>query len=146
VKQDSRDQLRIEIPEQGHSEVVIGQWSAEDQQFMPSLTITNDGKVIVHGDLVVENEPIIIGSTSTLSRFLSIERLISTPTPPGESEFIQLLLTSQPDVAITAVVEQFRANPEQLIAKLTGALKLNSINADNLKLLSANILNLLLPG
>lgn len=50
-------ELRIEMVDKSvrNQEVVIGTWSAEDSQFIPCLTISNnDCTVTVHGDLVVE--------------------------------------------------------------------------------------------
>ena len=46
--------LRVEMDAAGTHQFVVGTWSADDDQFRPCLTITNDGTVTVHGDLVVE--------------------------------------------------------------------------------------------
>lgn len=52
------EQLRIEMsPQLGEKgEVVIGAWSPDDERFKPILRVSNDNKVIVHGDLIVEGQ------------------------------------------------------------------------------------------
>lgn len=52
------EQLRVEMSPRGGEagEVVIGAWSPDDKAFKPVLTVSNDNKVIVHGDLIVEGQ------------------------------------------------------------------------------------------
>jgi hypothetical protein len=51
-------ELRIEMGRQGTTpglnQVVIGSWSPDDKRFHPCLTVSDDGTVTVHGNLVVE--------------------------------------------------------------------------------------------
>jgi len=54
------DELRIEVAERPAgstdvaNQVAIGVWSAQEQKFKPSLTVSDDGTVTIHGDLIVE--------------------------------------------------------------------------------------------
>lgn len=61
-----QEQLRIEMsPTLGEAgQVVIGAWSADDETFKPVLTVSNDNRVIVHGDLIVEGQSIGLEATS----------------------------------------------------------------------------------
>jgi hypothetical protein len=67
-------ELRIEIPStpgaqagQGPpqpNQVVVGSWSAEEERFVPCLTVAADGTVTVHGKLVVTGQVVEHGGTT----------------------------------------------------------------------------------
>lgn len=55
---ESHHELRVEMGPRGATpglnQVVIGSWSPDDKKFHPCLTVSDDGTVTVHGNLVVE--------------------------------------------------------------------------------------------
>jgi hypothetical protein len=58
VCQDGETELRIEMAAggEGLNRVVIGFWSADDEEFKPCLTIDDGCKVTVHGNLHVKGQ------------------------------------------------------------------------------------------
>lgn len=74
---DEVEQLRIEMsPQFGEKgEVVIGAWSPDEERFKPVLSVSNDNKVTVHGDLIVQGQTTgqITSSLSTLARKMTPE-------------------------------------------------------------------------
>jgi len=50
------EEMRISIPQGDSSSMVVGTWSAEDNQFQPILTVTGDGKVKINGNLIVSGK------------------------------------------------------------------------------------------
>src|SRR5690606_34323060 len=52
-------ELRVEMAPgtgQGTNQVVIGTWSEDDKAFRPCLTIKDNCRIVVHGNLVVEGQ------------------------------------------------------------------------------------------
>jgi hypothetical protein len=135
--EQTKDQLRIEMDHLGNSEVVIGHWSAEDKKFKPCLTITKDCKVIVHGDLIVENNLIetkkqpdpqvsaaarAFGITAfNMGGNLTVSNLLSSSASTGIAGRTAPLF-SQPEFAIATMAEEFRTRPEVTADDLISAL------------------------
>ena len=128
-----KNQLRIEMAN-ADSEVVIGHWSVEEKKFKPCLTVTSDCKVIVHGDLIVENNLIEMKKqpdpklSNTARAFgiaafnmggnVSLSSLLSSTELTGRASS----LLNSPHSAIAIAVEQFSTKPEETVNDLISAL------------------------
>jgi hypothetical protein len=134
-------QLRLEMAAPptggtpGRNQVVVGAWSAEEEQFKSCLTITDDCKVIVHGNLVVEGQLnevqkraeavlsqeaksfLVAGEFSGFqSSVVLFDRERRHPFISDPVGVIQSALALAPEAVLPAVAEMLAANPEQLAA------------------------------
>jgi len=139
-------ELRIEMArpaaggQLGLNQVVIGSWSAEDQQFHPCLTIADDCTVTVHGNLIVQGHieqadraPAALSPEANrflLTSFLSgvggastlFDQLYRRPfsTAPGTATAATRVLASE--TGMQTIVENLAADPNRL-ATLANLLK-----------------------
>lgn len=103
-------ELRIQIPagRKGEHRVAIGSWSDDAEAFVPALMISDDGRVRIPGDLVVEG------------RLVRAEE--ETPVPPEtEGALLGAFLEGQagaqtlPEPLLRALAIQLAQHPEKLL-------------------------------
>lgn len=104
------NELRIQIPagRQGAHRVAIGSWSDDAEAFVPALVVSDDGRVRIPGDLVVEG------------RLVRAEE--ETPVPPEtEGALLGAFLEGQagaqtlPEPLLRALAIQLSQHPEKLL-------------------------------
>ncbi len=123
-----QEELRIEMGA-GANDVVIGTWSAEDESFVPCLTVSANGDVTIHGDLEVLGKIHEQGEELQVSRRFSsdAEQILLSNFVSGVSASNVLLdgaprlvaPTEKPVAAtdpLDAAVRELAANPVQLRA------------------------------
>lgn len=103
------EQLRVEMsPPDTSGEVVVGYWSAQQKKFVPCLTIANDCRVTVHGDLELQGNMHVSGEILYVAQTaMAIVDMMSEEIEAGDTDTTSLvagLLSVKPQV-IDAMLE-----------------------------------------